>query len=130
MNAIKDELQHIIFGDGPFSQTNHLKKVRVFLRRRAETGFATQKQQHFKSKKAAKFLKLIEAVMVMSVGLIRCDVTRGLSTKLLFFETRWDKLRSDASGTGTQGWSYRLHRVLRWNLMIQLACDSRYNGCL
>lgn len=61
MKNIKDELQYIIFGDGPAGQTNQLKKVQVFLRGHAETSFATQKQQHFKSEEATKLLKFAEA---------------------------------------------------------------------
>jgi hypothetical protein len=45
MNKIKDELQRIIFGNGPDGQTNQLKKVQRFLNTNAETSFTAEKQQ-------------------------------------------------------------------------------------
>ena len=61
MKDIKDELQHIILGDGPPGQTDYLKKTQVFLRRHAETNFAAQKQQRFKSEEATELLKFAKA---------------------------------------------------------------------
>jgi soluble cytochrome b562 len=60
MKNIKDELQHIIFGDEQAGRTSQLKKVQTFLRRHAETGNAAQNQKRFKSEEAAEFRHLKE----------------------------------------------------------------------
>lgn len=60
MKDIKDELQHIILGDGPPGKTDNLKKVQVFLRGHEETSVTTEKKQHFKDKEAAELLKFAE----------------------------------------------------------------------
>ena len=56
MKNIKDELQDIIFGDGPIGQADKLKKVQRFLRSNEEPGFVIEKQQCFKSKETAALL--------------------------------------------------------------------------
>lgn len=56
MKNIKDELQHIILGDGPAGETNKLKKIQSFLRRHAETSFVSEKQQQFQGKETATIL--------------------------------------------------------------------------
>jgi Serine/Threonine/Tyrosine Kinase found in polyvalent proteins len=61
MKKIKDELQHIILGNGSAGQTDHLKKVQLFLRRHEETGVAAQKKQRFKSEEASELLKFARA---------------------------------------------------------------------
>jgi len=56
MRNIKDELQHIIFGDEQAGRTSQLKKVQTFLRRHAETGSPAQNQKRFKSEETAFML--------------------------------------------------------------------------
>lgn len=56
MKNIKDELQHIILGDGPAGETNKLKKIQSFLRGYAEASFAPEKQQQFQGKETAVIL--------------------------------------------------------------------------
>jgi len=56
MKNIKDELQHIIFGDEQAGRTSQLKKVQTFLRRHAETSGATQNQKRFKSEETAELI--------------------------------------------------------------------------
>ena len=56
MGNIKDELQNIILGDGPVGAAGQLKKIQVFLRRNAETGVGTQKQQRVKSEEATELI--------------------------------------------------------------------------
>jgi hypothetical protein len=60
MNKIKDELQRILFGNGPDGQGSQLKKVQRFLNTNAEASIAAQKQQPFKSEEAAKLLVFAE----------------------------------------------------------------------
>lgn len=56
MKNIKDELQHIIFGDEQAGRTSQLKKVQTFLRRHAETSNAAQNQKRFKSDETAELI--------------------------------------------------------------------------
>ena len=56
MKNIKDELQHVIFGNEPFGDTNALKKIQKFLRKNARTSINTQKKQYFKSEEAIKLI--------------------------------------------------------------------------
>jgi Serine/Threonine/Tyrosine Kinase found in polyvalent proteins len=60
MNKIKDELQRIIFGNGPDGQTSQLKKIQRFLNSNAETSLTAEKQQQFKSEETAKLLAFAE----------------------------------------------------------------------
>lgn len=53
MKHIKHELQNIIYTDEPSGTKSQLKKVQNFLRRYAETGSGTQKQQQLKGEEAA-----------------------------------------------------------------------------
>ncbi len=57
---IKDELQHIILGHEPAGQASKLQKAQRFLRSNAETGFATKKQQRFKSEETTAILAFAE----------------------------------------------------------------------
>jgi len=56
MKSIKDELQHIIFGDEQAGRTSQLKKVPTFLRRYAEASSPAQNQQRFKSEETAELI--------------------------------------------------------------------------
>jgi len=56
MKNIKDELQHIIFGDEPACNTSQLKKVQCFLRSNAETSVATKNQQQLKGEEAVALI--------------------------------------------------------------------------
>ena len=56
MRNLKDELQHIIFGDGPVHETDQLKKVQIFPGGNAEAGLRAQKRQRLKSEEAAELL--------------------------------------------------------------------------
>jgi hypothetical protein len=60
MKNIKDELQHIILGHEPAGQASQLKKIQRFLRSDAETSFASEKQQRFKSEETAALLTVAE----------------------------------------------------------------------
>ncbi len=56
MKRIKDELQHIIFSNGPIGQADNLKKTQNFLRGYAKTGFDAKKQQQLKSEEEAALI--------------------------------------------------------------------------
>ena len=56
MKSIKDELQHIILRDGSTGKTGQLQKTQSFLRRYAETGFISEKQQQLEGKETAALL--------------------------------------------------------------------------
>jgi hypothetical protein len=56
MKNIKNELQHIIFGDEQAGRTSQLKKVQTFLRRHAETSSAAQNQKRIKSEETAELI--------------------------------------------------------------------------
>jgi len=71
MNKIKDELQRIIFGNGPDGQTSQLKKVQRFLNTNAETSFAAEKQRRFKSEETAKLLAFAELEDLLYTPAIR-----------------------------------------------------------
>ncbi len=71
MNKIKDELQRIIFGNGPDGQTSQLKKVRRFLNSNAETSLAAEKQQQFKSEETAKLLAFAQQEGLLYTQAIR-----------------------------------------------------------
>lgn len=60
MKNVKDELQHIILGDGPSGAASQIKKVQCFLRANAETSSATEKQQRFKSEETAALVTFAE----------------------------------------------------------------------
>jgi hypothetical protein len=59
MKNIKDELQHIIFGDEQIGRTSQLKKIQTFLRRYAETSSSTQNQKRFKSEETAELINFV-----------------------------------------------------------------------
>jgi len=61
MKRIKNELQNIICSDEPFGAEGQFKKIQNFLRRNAETGAGTQKQQHLKSEEAASLIAFAHA---------------------------------------------------------------------
>ncbi len=71
MNKIKDELQRIIFGNGPDGQTSQLKKVQRFLKTNAETSLAAEKQQQFKSEETAKLLAFAQQEGLLYTQAIR-----------------------------------------------------------
>ena len=56
MKKIKDELQHIIFSNGPLGQADNLKKTQNFLRGYAKTGFDAKKQQQLKIEEASALI--------------------------------------------------------------------------
>lgn len=56
MKNIKNELRNILYTNEPLGKEGRLKKVQNFLRRNAETGTGTQKQQHFKSEEASALI--------------------------------------------------------------------------
>jgi hypothetical protein len=57
MNKIKDELQRIIFGNGPDGKTSQLKKVQRFLRTNAGASLKTEKEQRFKKNNSGSKVK-------------------------------------------------------------------------
>lgn len=110
MNKIKDELQRIIFGNGPNGQTSQLKKVQRFLNANAETSLAAKKQQQFKGEETAKLLAFakqegllytpaIHTTDFISEGaeqkVYRLDGTHVLKTNAgVFYECWWDYFNS------------------------------------
>jgi hypothetical protein len=71
MKNIKDELQHIILGHEPAGQASQLKKIQRFLRSDAETSFASEKQQRFKSEETAALLAFAEQEDIIYAPAIR-----------------------------------------------------------
>ena len=78
MSKIKDELQYIILGDGPAGQTDHLKKVQLFLRRNEETGVATQKKQRVKGEKTSELLTACLSLPFGSLCKAKVGVTNSI----------------------------------------------------
>lgn len=56
MQTVRDELQHIIFGDDPPGQGSSLKKTQTFLKRYEETSGRIKEQQRVKGKETAALL--------------------------------------------------------------------------
>ena len=56
MKRIKDELQHIIFGDEQAGRTSQLKKTQTFLRRHAEASSFSKEQKYFKGEETAELI--------------------------------------------------------------------------
>ena len=71
MNKIKDELQRIIFGNGPDGQKSQLKKVQRFLRTNAGTSLAAEKQQQFKSEETPRLLAFAQQEDLLYTPAIR-----------------------------------------------------------
>ncbi len=60
MNNIKDELQHIIIGNGQVGDTSQLKKTQNFLRRNAETIAGTPQQKPLKSEEEIRLIEFAQ----------------------------------------------------------------------
>ncbi|AMR31268.1 hypothetical protein A0256_07425 [Mucilaginibacter sp. PAMC 26640] len=60
MKKTKDELQNIIFGDGPVGEDSQLKKAQTFLRRYAQTSVSSETSKQFKYQEAAALLAFAE----------------------------------------------------------------------
>lgn len=86
MNKIKDELQRIIFGNGPNGQTSQLKKVQRFLNANAETSLAAKKQQQFKGEETAKLLAFAKQEGLLYTPAIHATdfIIEGAEQKSLF----------------------------------------------
>lgn len=56
MKSIKDELQHIIIGNGQDGQNSQLKKTQNFLRGNAVTGSKSKEQKHLKSEEESALI--------------------------------------------------------------------------
>ena len=88
MKNIKDELQHIILGHEPAGQASQLKKIQRFLRSNAETSFATEKQQRFKSEETATILAFAEREDIIYTPVIRESdfISEGAEQKVYRFD--------------------------------------------
>jgi hypothetical protein len=60
MKHIKNELQHIIFGNEPFGKSDKLKKTQNFLRKYAEASVSIKNRQPLKSEEVASLLDFAE----------------------------------------------------------------------
>jgi hypothetical protein len=84
MNKIKDELQHIIFGDGQKGQTSQLKKIQHFLSTNAGASLAAEKHQQFKSEETARLLVFAEQKGLLYAPAIRATdfISQGAEQKV------------------------------------------------
>ena len=70
MQKVKDELQNIVFGDGPAGQSSQIKKIQHFLSSNAETGFRIEKQQQLKVEETTALLTFAKQNDLLYAGTI------------------------------------------------------------
>lgn len=61
MKFLKNELQHLIIGNGQIGPESQLKKTQNFLRRNAQTGFGVEKQKPVKSEEESRLIEFARA---------------------------------------------------------------------
>ena len=70
MQKVKNELQNIVFWDGPAGQSSQIKKIQHFLSSNAETGFRIEKQQQLKVEETTALLTFAKQNDLLYAGTI------------------------------------------------------------